>query len=146
MTEAQDRNAVVAEALTWLRTPYHHRAKVKGVGVDCAQFPLAVYEAAGLIPPTDVGAYAAAWHLHREQEMYLGWVRRFGREIGREATQRGDFAVWKFGRCFSHGAIILDPPTIIHATLLGRCVHISDMDRDDDLAAHEVKFFTRWGA
>ena len=25
----------VAEALTWLGTPYHHQGRVKGVGVDC---------------------------------------------------------------------------------------------------------------
>ena len=36
------RAAVVAEAIAWLGTPYHHRARIKGVGVDCAQLALGV--------------------------------------------------------------------------------------------------------
>src|SRR5437879_1968913 len=30
------RQAVVDEAMTWLKTPFHHRAAVKKAGVDCA--------------------------------------------------------------------------------------------------------------
>ena len=48
---------VVAEAMTRLRTPYHHRGKLKGVGVDCAQLPLVVYAAAGLVEDFDTGDY-----------------------------------------------------------------------------------------
>ena len=65
------RQAVVAEALSWLGTPYAHRQQLKSVGVDCAQLPLAVYAAAGVIGEADVGAYAAQWHLHRGEELYL---------------------------------------------------------------------------
>ena len=36
------RARIVAEAMTWLGTPYHHRGKLKGIGVDCAQLPLCV--------------------------------------------------------------------------------------------------------
>ena len=35
MTDAL-RERVVAEALSWLGTPYAHRQRLKGVGVDCA--------------------------------------------------------------------------------------------------------------
>jgi hypothetical protein len=37
------KRAQVQEALTWLGIPYHHHARVKGVGVDCAQLLCAVY-------------------------------------------------------------------------------------------------------
>ena len=30
----QKNDLAVAEALTWLGTPYHHQGRVKGVGVD----------------------------------------------------------------------------------------------------------------
>ena len=48
MTPAM-RDAVVAEAKTWLGTPWRHMQRIKGVGVDCANLPAAVYEACGVI-------------------------------------------------------------------------------------------------
>lgn len=33
----------VAEAITWLGTPYHHQGRVKGVGVDCGTLLCEVY-------------------------------------------------------------------------------------------------------
>lgn len=135
------RDEVVAEAITWELTPYHHKARIKGVGVDCAQFPAAVYEAVGLIPHIEPG-YSPQWMLHRDEEQFLGWVRQFAREIGREAVGPGDFAIWKYGRCFSHGAMVIDAPQIIHAVILGGGVVRGDMDRDEELRSRPVKFFT----
>ena len=71
------RAAIVAEAMSWLGTPYAHRQRLKGVGVDCAQLPLAVYRACGLLPEVEPEAYAAQWHLHRGEELYLDTVARF---------------------------------------------------------------------
>ena len=60
---------VVAEAKTWLRTPYHHAADIKGVGVDCAMILLRVYQAVGAVPPeVDPRPYPADWFLHRDEE------------------------------------------------------------------------------
>lgn len=135
------RAAVVAEALSWERTPYHERARIKGVGVDCAMFPAAVYEAAGLVPHIEP-TYTARWMLHRDEEAYLDWVRPYAREIGRDQVGPGDFAIWRYGRTYSHGAIIIDPPVVIHATLAARAVVRGDMDRDEELRSRPVKFFT----
>ena len=41
---------VRSEALTWLGTPYHHQGRVKGVGVDCGQILIAIYEKAEFYP------------------------------------------------------------------------------------------------
>ncbi len=107
------RQAIVAEALTWLGTPYHHQAGIKGVGCDCAYLLIRVYRALGLIPEIDPGPYPPDWHLHRNDERYLGWVRRFATAV---ATPRpGDAALWRFGRTASHGGIVVAWPTIIHA-------------------------------
>ena len=35
-------NDIVTEARTWVRTPYHHQARLKGVGVDCAGLVIGV--------------------------------------------------------------------------------------------------------
>ena len=141
MTPAQ-RAAVVAEARSWLGTPYHHQACLKGVGADCAQMPLAVYAAAGVIPRVEVGAYSPQWFLHRSAELYLTWVLRFACEITPDQIAPGDFAVWRFGRTFSHGAVILDWPRIIHASAPDGCVCLADADRDADLARRPLRVFT----
>lgn len=113
MTEAEQRAAVVAEARTWLGTPYHHAAGVKRAGVDCAFLLIRVYAAVGLIETFDPRPYPADWHLHRDQERYLGWVHQYARPV--PAPLPGDIVLFKFGRCVSHGAIVVDWPTVIHA-------------------------------
>lgn len=116
------RALIVQEALTWLDTPYHHHARVKGAGVegagvDCAQILLAVYvDALGLAPPLDVGTYSTQWHLHRGEEVYLQWLERAGaRRVQTPAP--GDIAMFMFGRTHSHSAIYLGPDEglFIHA-------------------------------
>lgn len=150
--ERAQREAVVSEARSWLETPYHHLARVKGAGVDCAQLPIAVYAAAGLIPDFNPGVYAPQWFLHRDGEKYLEQVERFARCIGEYAQfskgmillNPGDFVVYKFGRCYAHGAIVVDWPIIIHAWRLGGKVGYGDASRGE-LATRPVKFYTVWG-
>ena len=138
------RAEVVREALSWERTPYHHRARLKGVGVDCAMFPAAVYEACGMIPHV-APDYSPQWMLHRDEEQFLGWVTPYAREIDRAAVGPGDFAIWRFGRTYSHGAIVIDMPEIIHAVIAGGAVVRGNADRDEELASRPVRFFTLFG-
>jgi NlpC/P60 family putative phage cell wall peptidase len=113
------RAAVIAEAQTWLRTPYHHMARVKGAGADCLTLLAEVYARAGVIPHIAVPFYPPDWNLHRDAERYLEGVTRYAREVpnGDDAhsPQPGDVAVFKFGRCFAHGAIVVQWPRLIHA-------------------------------
>jgi NlpC/P60 family putative phage cell wall peptidase len=113
MTEEQQRSAVVAEALSWLGTGYHHHARIKGVGVDCAQIVCAVFEACGLVEPIDPGYYATDWHLHRSEEVYTGWCARYATPV--ECPQPGDVVLFRFGRCFSHAGIVVEADTVVHA-------------------------------
>ncbi|MBB6287934.1 MULTISPECIES: NlpC/P60 family protein [Pseudomonas] len=136
--EVLQRDAVVAQAERWLRTPYQHRQHLLGVGVDCAWLLIEVYHAAGLIPSIDPGAYAQDWHLHRSEERYLGWLELYGRQI--DVPQRGDVAVWKFGRTFSHGAVVVDEHRIIHAY---RDIGVEFADRREErLSSHTVRYYT----
>lgn len=139
---AAGREAVLAEARNWLRTPYHHHAAVKGAGVDCAMILIEVYADAGVVPRFDVGDYPPDWMLHRSEERYLGWVERYAHEVA--YPKPGDIAVFRFGRCFSHAAIVVDYPSIIHAYRPAGMVVQDDMCANADLAAREVKFFSLW--
>lgn len=44
------RADVVAEARTWIGTPFHHNACLKGVGVDCIHLPIGACKNIGAIP------------------------------------------------------------------------------------------------
>lgn len=116
---------IVEIARGWLGTPYHHRARVKGAGVDCAMLLCEVYEAAGMIPHIDPGYYPSDWHLHRDDERYLSWVLQYADEV--QDPQPGDIALYQFGqitshpinarhtRIISHAAIVMEWPLVIHA-------------------------------
>lgn len=107
------RDNIIREALGWLNTPYHHEADVKGAGVDCAMLLVRVYRDAGLIPAIDPRPYPADWMLHRDEERYLGWVKQYADPV--TEPQPGDVVLYKVGRCFAHGGIVLAWPDIIHA-------------------------------
>jgi len=140
--ELQQREAVIAEAKTWLGTAYHHQGRVKGAGVDCATLLCEVYYAAGVVPYIDPTPYPPDWHMHRSDERYLGWLREYAAPV--DAPKPGDVAVWRFGRCFSHGAIVIGGTQIIHSYLKQGCV-LADMAHEP-LKDRPVMFFSLWKA
>lgn len=140
MDQAQERSAVVAEALSWLGTGYHHHARVKGVGVDCAQIICAVFEACGLVEPIDPGYYATDWHLHRSEEVYAGWCARYAKQV--DAAQLGDVVLFQFGRCFSHGAIVVEQNTVVHA-YMNRGVILTRFS-EEPLAGRATQIWSPW--
>lgn len=145
MTIDEQREQVIKEARTWLGTPHHNHACVKGAGVDCGQFPIAVYEAAGIIPHIDVPPYPPDFHLHNDKEWYLETVLQFGQEI--DTPKCGDFVLYKIGRVFSHGGIVIKWPLIIHA-YVGQGVVLADGTQGhmgDKAIVHARKFFTPLG-
>lgn len=113
-------SGIVDEARTWLGTPYHHQGRIKGVGVDCAMLLAECYHACGLVPYIDPTPYPPDWHLHRSEERYLSWVEDYADPV--ETPAPGDVVLYQFGRCISHGGIVVAWPTIIHAYLGEGCV------------------------
>ena len=107
------RDRVVEEALTWVGTKYHHMADKKGAGVDCAMILVRVYGDLGLIPAVDPRPYPAQWYLHRDEELYMGWFEKYMHRVTKALP--GDVALYRFGRCAAHGAIVVDDNYMIHA-------------------------------
>ena len=132
------RAAVVDEAITWLRTPYHHMGRVKGAGTDCLMLLAEVYEACGVVPHVEVAFYPPDWNLHRDAERYLEGLLLYAREIA-GLPRPGDVALWRFGRCFAHGAIVIQWPRVIHAWVNAGVVY-ADGDQGK-LAGRPVRFF-----
>lgn len=113
--ESDQRAAAIACAESWLGTPYHHMASVKGPqgGVDCAFFLIDVYATAGIADRFVPAYYPQDWHLHRDAERYLDEVRQRCGTV--EFPLPGDLIVFKYGRTFSHGGIIIEWPKLIHS-------------------------------
>jgi len=137
---AEQRRSVVRAAQEWLGTPYHHHARVKKAGADCAMFPLSVYQECGILPKDyQPPEYSVQWHLHRSEELYLKEIDRFVAEIN-GPPQPADFVVFQFGRTYSHGAIVVDWPIVIHS-YIPHGVTLSDALRDGELLGRKCKFF-----
>jgi cell wall-associated NlpC family hydrolase len=138
------RAEIVAEALTWAGTPYHHHARIKGLGVDCAQILAAVYGTCGLCPADlDLGNYAREWHLHRGDELYLDRLLKLGGRRVDGEPRPGDIGVWRFGRTFAHGGIVIEgggEPLILHA-YINRGVILSRAS-EDPLQDREHQFWS----
>lgn len=143
------RAAILREAESFLGTPWHHEARVKGAGVDCGQLIIACYIASGLVPHFETGSYPADWMLHRSEERYLGWVEQYLDPV--DVPGPGDVAAWKYGHCFSHGAIVVEWPRILHAYRRERGVVWGDGTKgelarehlkDGGSAPREVRFYS----
>lgn len=133
------RAAVIASARTWLRTPFHHEARVKGVGVDCAQLLIAVFAEAGLVAEFTPAHYPHDWHFHQDEERYLAEISSYAHRV--DTPLPGDIALFRFGRCASHAAIVIDWPLCIHA-YYGQGVVEVDAENGAELAGRLHSFWS----
>lgn len=157
MREAEERQLVVSIARTWLRTPFHHRTGLKGVGVDCAFLVCRAFEEAALIPKVDIPYYPNDWHLHQSAERYMALIiSKHAAEVPPPPARQplpGDVVLFRFGKCFSHGAIVVAWPQIIHA-YVGRGCEYEDVGRAEWLHTigegsekgkpRPMRFFSFW--
>jgi NlpC/P60 family putative phage cell wall peptidase len=118
------RIAVTQEAMTWVGTPYHHLADVKGAGVDCAMILVKIYVGLGLAPPFDPRPYSPQWFLHHSEEIYLEWIKKYCTQVATGGP--GDIALYRIGRCAAHGAIIITDNLIVHAYQPSGCVELRE--------------------
>jgi cell wall-associated NlpC family hydrolase len=147
MTESEfhQRQAVLAEAIEWLNTPFHHNQCCKGAGVDCANFLYGVFKNAGLAPELDIGHYPPDWYLHRDEERFLGWVTQFGRKIEEPPFKPADVVMYRYGRCFAHSAIVIEWPKIIHAySPAGRVRYASAFEGPLEHRPREIYRYKDW--
>lgn len=145
MNEQAAREHIDAIARGWVGTPFHDRGEVKGAGVDCATLLKCVATEAGIVEPFTLDHYSAQFFLHSAEERYLGWVRKFAREITEAEAKTGDIVLYRIGLCFAHGALIINPgwPHIIHAHYAARCVREDDGRRPRlGTKVLDMKFFS----
>ncbi len=112
-----DPNRVVAAARSWLGTPYHDQASLRGVGCDCLGLARGVWrEVVGdepfLIPP-----YSRDWGETGPREVLADGARRMMPEIALAHTGPGALILFRMTprAIAKHVGILISPDSFIHA-------------------------------
>jgi hypothetical protein len=86
-SEEKRRRALEWEASSWVGTPFHAHARLKGVGVDCVQLAAALYIATGFLTEFEVGWYPIDGGNHDEVSRVVEWIEN--RAASRGPMSRG---------------------------------------------------------
>jgi NlpC/P60 family putative phage cell wall peptidase len=108
---------IVSIARTWLGTPYHYQASLRGVGTDCIGLVRGIYRELHGREPEAVPPYTRDWAEATGEETLISAARRHLIEIGPNAVAPGDVLVFRYrSRAVAkHAAILTTPATMIHA-------------------------------
>lgn len=122
------REAIVAEALGWVGTPYRHQGRRRQVGCDCLGLVLGVWRAVYGVESERPGPYSADWAEAGGRETLREAVARHCREIAADAMAPGDLILfrWRDGLPAKHAGILVTPDRFVHA-YEGRAVTVSPL-------------------
>lgn len=108
---------IIAEARTWIGTPYRHQGSRNGVGCDCLGLVRGVWRGVYGEEPEAPGPYAADWAEAGGEDRLLTAARRYCIEKGREDMAAGDLLLfrWRPNVPAKHAGILLGEHRFIHA-------------------------------
>jgi NlpC/P60 family putative phage cell wall peptidase len=109
--------AVVAEALSWVGTPYRHQGARKGVGCDCLGLLLGVWRALYGREPEEPGPYAADWAEAGGEDRFVAAARRHCREQPAGELLPGHVVLfrWRSHLPAKHAGIVVARERFVHA-------------------------------
>lgn len=118
MTSIEDR--VVAEARSWIGTPYRHQASCRGAGTDCLGLLRGVWRAIYGDEPETVPAYSMDWSEPARDEVLWRAARRHLRVKSLNDHAPGDVLLFRMrdagvAKHLGIAGRIGDAPTFIHA-------------------------------
>ena len=110
----QDR--IVAEARSWIGTPYRHQASLKGVGCDCLGLLRGIWRGVLGAEPELPPPYSADW-AEAGADTLAGAARRHLLEIDRHDVGPGDLVLfrWRDNLPAKHRPVSVSAPRMIHA-------------------------------
>lgn len=110
-------DAVVAEVRTWIGTPYHHQASLKGVGCDCLGLVRGVFSQVYGADPELPPAYSRDWAESVGRETLAEGARRHLEEIPIVNLGAGDVALFALNENApaKHCGILVTVDRMVHA-------------------------------
>jgi NlpC/P60 family putative phage cell wall peptidase len=112
-----NRAEIVAEAASWIGTPYQHQASLKGAGCDCLGLVRGVWRELYGSEPETAPPYTPDWAETGGGEQLLEAARRHLVERPADAAKPGDVMVFRImaGLPAKHCGIHSAPGRVIHA-------------------------------
>jgi NlpC/P60 family putative phage cell wall peptidase len=140
-------NNIVAQARTWLGTPFHHQARLKGKGCDCLGLIVGVVEELGLEDRNGMrlAAYDEVTYSKEPDGAYL--IQKLTgllEEVPIAEARAGDLALFKVRENPQHLAILSDYEGglgMIHSFAPSR--RVVEHRLDDEWKSKIIKVF-RW--
>ena len=111
------RASIVAEARSWIGTPYRHQASLKGVGCDCLGLVRGVWRAVIGDEPERAPPYAPDWAESSGEEALARAAARHLQPVTCDAIRPGDVLLfrWREHLPAKHAAILTMPELMVHA-------------------------------
>ena len=115
--QAITRTDIIAEARSWIGTPYRHQASLKGIGCDCLGLVRGVWRALHGAEPEPMPAYAPDWAEAAREETLAQAAARHLVAVDAARFARGDVLLfrWRNGFPAKHSAIATTPERMVHA-------------------------------
>lgn len=113
--QLQPPERVIAEAVSWIGTPYRHQGSTRGVGCDCLGLLRGVWRALIGDEPEAIAPYQPDW-AEAGGDRLMEAARRH--MVARQAAPgRGDVILfrWRPHMAAKHAGIALDADRFIHA-------------------------------
>lgn len=109
--------AIVNAARSWLGTPYHEQASLKGVGCDCLGLIRGVWREVVGPEPFAMPPYSRDWGEVGVREPILGLARTVMVEVPVDQLEPGALLVFRMqrGAVAKHLGILTEPDRFIHA-------------------------------
>lgn len=104
-------------ARTWIGTPYHHQASLKGIGCDCLGLIRGIWRELYGKEPQSIPAYTPDWaEANPRETLYLA-AKHHMQEIEKSDMKLGNIILfrWRNKQPAKHAAIISNNDKIIHA-------------------------------
>ena len=115
MTDHADR--IVSAARSWLGTPYHDQASLKGVGCDCLGLIRGVWRETVGPEPFAMPPYSRDWGEVAQREPILDLARTVMPEVSQDRIAPSAVLVFRMrrGAVAKHLGILTEPGRFIHA-------------------------------
>ncbi|WP_428525997.1 NlpC/P60 family protein [Roseibium sp.] len=108
---------VVDLARSWIGTPYHHQASLKGIGCDCLGLVRGVWRELYGQEPETPPAYFPDWGQVSEDETLLAAAKRHFAPVSIDALEPGHVVIFRMRpkAIAKHCGIVSDEGRMIHA-------------------------------